>query len=149
MYNIDDMRVGDFFYLLYMMQEECYEHKRRFEHKYCEDKRCFKCKYYEYCNLDIPSIDSISIREAVEGYAKANGLLEHMYYVNQQKWIPCSERLPGEYDFVLVCLHNKVMTVASVAAKSTNETWYNIQGNEIWKPIAWMPLPKAYEGEQK
>lgn len=63
MKNIDDMRVGDFLHLLDCMQEEC-----------CEQKRCFECKYYEYCDIDISDIDSMSIREAVEGYAEANGL---------------------------------------------------------------------------
>lgn len=130
MNNINDMRVGDFLYLLDKMHEEC-----------CEQKRCFECKYYEYCNIDISDIESMSIREAVEGYAEANGLIKHMNYVHDKKWIPVSERLPEEFEFVLVYLHTKIMTVAS---RTTNGTFYNIQGDEIWPPIAWMPLPEPY-----
>lgn len=41
-------------------------------------------------------------------------------------------------------MHTKIITVAS---RTKNGTFYNRQGDEIWPPIAWMPLPKAYEGE--
>ena len=135
MKNIDDMRVGDFLYLLDCMQEEC-----------CEHKRCSECRYNDCCDdIDLPSIDSVSLRKTIEGYAEANGLIDHMHYVNQ-KWIPVSERLPEEFEFVLVYLHTKIMTVAS---RTTNGGFYNIQGDEIWPPIAWMPLPEPYKGEHK
>ena len=133
--KIDDMRVGDFLYLLDCMQEEC-----------CEHKRCSECRYNDFCDdIDLPSIDSVSLRKTIEGYAEANGLIDQMHYVNQ-KWIPVSERLPEEFEFVLVYLHTKIMTVAS---RTTNGGFYNIQGDEIWPPIAWMPLPEPYKGEHK
>lgn len=135
MKNIDNMRVGDFLHLIDCMQEECYEHKR-----------CDKCRYHDICCSDIGSIETISLRETVESYAEMNGLLDHMRYVDDQNWIPVSERLPEEFEFVLVYLHTKIMTVAS---RTTNGTFYNIQGDEIWQPIAWMPLPKPYEGDKK
>lgn len=129
MKNINDMRVGDFLYLLDCMQEEC-----------CEHKRCFECKYYEYCDIDISSIDSISIREAVEGYAEANCLLDHMHYMNDQKWIPVSESLPKSNQIVLVTEDGEVKL-------STYEHWYGYgygfygsRGNVT----AWMPLPEPY-----
>ena len=98
--KIDDMRVGDFLYLLDCMQEEC-----------CEHKRCSKCRYIDFCDIDIPSIDSLSIRRTVEGYAEAKGLLEHMHYAtseNEMKWIPVSECLPEDLDnrFYMCILEN-------------------------------------------
>ena len=84
------MRVGDFLYLLDCMQEEC-----------CQHKRCEGCRYIDFCHVNMPSIDSLGIRITVEGYAEANGLLEHMHYVNDQKWISVNDRLPEDGESVL------------------------------------------------
>ena len=84
MKNIDDMRVGDFLYLLDCMQEEC-----------CEST-CINCRYIDFCEIDPSSVDSASIERTVEGYAESNGLLDHMHYINDQKWIPVSEKLPSK-----------------------------------------------------
>lgn len=134
MKNIDDMRVGDFLYLLDCMQEEC-----------CEHKRCFECKYYDFCDVDIHSIDSMSIREAVEGYAEANGLLDHMHYINDQKWIPVSERLPNRHQRVL-CYFKYEPESPDIISENT------YIGSGMWmsesdKVVAWMPLPEPYKGE--
>lgn len=134
MKNIDDMRVGDFLHLLDCMQEEC-----------CEHKRCFECKYYEYCDIDISDIDSMSIREAVEGYAESNGLLDHMHYAtseNEMKWIPVSERLPNRHHRVL-CYFKYEPESPGIISENT------YIGSGIWmcesdKVVAWMPLPETY-----
>lgn len=140
MKNIDDMRVGDFLHLMDCMQEEC-----------CEHKRCFDCEYYEYCNFDIPSINSISIREAVEGYAEDNGLIDHMHYVDQQKWIPCSERLPdkdgrylAQHDYGEISILDYADGWNCYRHPSTNKV---IRSFELHTIVSWMPLPKPYEGE--
>ena len=60
---------------------------------------------------------------------------------NAQQWIPCSERLPSRADhidnMVLVCYGN-----GSVRFNTYMNGW--VQGN----PVAWMPLPEPYKGEQ-
>lgn len=86
MRSIDDMRVGDFFHLMDCMQEEC-----------CEST-CPNCRYNDFCHVDMSSIDSSSIERTVEGYAESNELIDHMHYVNDQKWIPVEERLPETKD---------------------------------------------------
>lgn len=134
MKNIDDMRVGDFLYLLDCMQEEC-----------CEHKRCSECRYNDFCDdIDLPSIDSVSLRKAVEGYAEANGLIDHMHYVNDQKWIPVTERLPKSNQIVLVTEDGEVKLC-------TYELWYGY-GYGFYgsrgKVTAWMPLPEPYRGEE-
>ena len=72
MKNIDDMRVGDFLYLLDCMQEEC-----------CEHKKCNGCRYHDICECDISNIETIAMKETVKSYAESNGLLERMHYVNE------------------------------------------------------------------
>ena len=132
MKNIDDMRVGDFLYLLDCMQEEC-----------CEHKRCSECRYNGFCDdIDLPSIDSVSLRKTIEGYAEANGLLEHMHYMNDQKWIPVSKRLPNR--------HQRVLCYLKYEPESPDIILENTYiGGGMWmserdKVVAWMPLPEPY-----
>ena len=135
--KIDDMRVGDFLYLLDCMQEEC-----------CEHKRCSECRYNDFCDdIDLPSIDSVSLRKTVEGYAKMTGILDHMHYINDQKWIPVSERLPNRHQRVLCYLKYEPESPDIIS-----ENTYI--GSGMWmsesdKVVAWMPLPEPYKGEHK
>lgn len=135
MKNIDNMRVGDFLHLLDCMQEEC-----------CEHKRCSECRYNDFCDdIDLPSIDSLSLRKTIEGYAEANGLLEHMHYMNDQKWISVNDRLPKQNQTVIVTEDGEVKIC-------TYELWYGY-GYGFYgsrgKVTAWMPLPEPYKGEKK
>ena len=99
--------------------------------------------------------DLISRQDAIEAIKKRDpGCGEDACYIIEQlpsaqperkkgKWISCSERLPDEDRAFLV----------------TNSQWgYPLLEITYWltdgwqtkgKPIAWMPLPKAYEGKTK
>ena len=59
----------------------------------------------------------------------------------EQRWIPCSERLPSKADhtddMVLVCYRN-----GSVRFNTYMNGW--VQGN----PVAWMPLPEPYREDE-
>ena len=76
------------------------------------------------------------------------------------EWIPVSERFPEDnemseyYDSVIVALDDGRVAIGFYSNK--NEEWW--ADSETGEPyainvtghvIAWMPLPKAYEGEQK
>ena len=164
MKNIDDMRVGDFLYLFDSMQEEC-----------CENKRCDGCRYNDFCDdIDLPSIDSVSLRKTIQGYAEANGLLDHMHYINDQKWIPVSEYLPKEYVPVNVTWINRNPETYYEKIKDVrfSDTAVYCKGRWFWwsstcidylkeygnndidlvdrdiDVIAWMPLPNPYRGKE-
>lgn len=154
--KIDDMRVGDFFHLMDCMQEEC-----------CEST-CPNCRYNDFCYVDMSSIDSSSIERTVEGYAEVNGLLDHMHNINDQKWIPVSERLPEDLDnrfymcivenheddlpvfmqyddelgfgYWIDRLHPETLGYLGDEFETTEDLGYE-------KVIAWMPLPGPYKGE--
>lgn len=80
---------------------------------------------------------------SIEWYNKmAERLTELEYKEAERQWIPCSERLPSKADhidnMVLVCYGN-----GSVRFNTYMNGW--VQGN----PVAWMPLPEPYKGEQE
>lgn len=60
-----------------------------------------------------------------------------------QEWIPCSERLPKDWEHVLVCTTVTYTTPIFV-------DWYVDEigswANEGDSVIAWMPLPEPWKG---
>lgn len=58
------------------------------------------------------------------------------------RWIPCSERLPDEDGTYIVT--GKKGAVYSISYRDDGHWWYG--GN---KPLAWMPMPAAWEGWDK
>lgn len=65
----------------------------------------------------------------------------------EQRWIPCSERLPDMHDEVLVTARGEV----SIAWLYVDGKW---RSNDMPQPmlrdiIAWMPLPEPWRGEER
>jgi hypothetical protein len=77
-----------------------------------------------------------------------------------QQWIPCSERLPEEkQDVLLLMPQNMVVGFWEDVLSDGGRTWYANSGNGYFTdmdvlygyddPIAWMPLPKPYGGDEE
>lgn len=64
-----------------------------------------------------------------------------------QEWIPCSERLPIEYE-VLCCDIYKNCIVGHPFADDSASTGFcaESEGEFMYECIAWMPLPKPWKG---
>ena len=66
----------------------------------------------------------------------------------EPRWIPCSERLPKEGQDILAY---KVFgdDERIIPANYGNGCWFDCHMNcSVGHVVAWMPLPKPYEGEQ-
>lgn len=67
---------------------------------------------------------------------------------DEDKWIPCSERLPEEYE-VLCCNIYKEMIVGYPYIDKGSDTGFNAESEDtlLCDCIAWMPLPEPYKKE--
>ena len=66
-----------------------------------------------------------------------------MPYIEPQKWVSCDERLPEDYTRVLT-------TNSKIGAWEVDINSRNVAG---WiyssDPVAWMPLPEPWKGEEE
>lgn len=71
--------------------------------------------------------------------------------LEEPQWIPISERLPEENEDVLITDEDGDVYIAYYDRNDWSEDskieWYT--GHFRADPVAWMPLPKAYEGEEE
>lgn len=84
----------------------------------------------------------------------------HMDEVNDtnvpSNWIPCSERLPSEEEFIKAYCRNSYAAEFIVMIKGAtlpttlyfkNGSWTDMKGN-YYNVVAWQPLPEPYKGEE-
>ena len=64
-------------------------------------------------------------------------------------WIPCSERLPEDDTEVLVYLfeNNRSPYIAWLSDGRWYTEYFEVEREN--EPVAWMPLPEPYKGEQE
>ena len=100
-------------------------------------------------------------RKQCEGMARAMNIIRsHMDEVNDtnvpSNWIPCSERLPNEEEFIKAYCRNIYAAEFIVMIKGAtlpttlyfkNGSWTDMEG-DYYNVVAWQPLPEPYKGEE-
>lgn len=84
-------------------------------------------------------------------------MLEKAYWFGKQdaqEWIPCSERLPGKHEYVLLACERNGKFVTDFGCLSPdidgNLSWWIAAHDSLegWRVQAWCPLPEVWKGEK-
>ena len=72
----------------------------------------------------------------------------------EQRWIPCSERLPTKKTEVIYTLDNHYVSTGYMTDRDYNGDemelhWEDMESGALIYPEAWMPLPEPYKGYDK
>ena len=81
-------------------------------------------------------------------YGTKDKILSEEVEKPEQRWIPCSERLPEHGGRYLISALDGIQTRITVAPYLPRcKAWTMTGRMAYWKVIAWMPLPEPYRKE--
>ncbi len=129
--------------------------------KALEQEPCDNIKeYYKDiwdCDINHPRYED-TVAEIVEksymsGYVQGveNTAKEFRFELEQERWIPCSEKLPNDRREVLVTAYWHETYQVMMASYFGDGLWWCVPFNnsgehtQRLKPKAWMPLPEKYK----
>ena len=116
---------------------------------------CLEQRLDDYCELNNEGKAAFRMAiTALELFGNAEQLPSAQ---PEQRWIPCSERLPSENGDYLVTLENgvvKILGYSTTQRTTYPKGFYYIKDGFSWRQmqnpvVAWMPLPEPYKAESE
>lgn len=97
--------------------------------------------------LEYIRLRSCGMGDHPEDYEPSEYVLVKASAQQEQRWIPCKEKMPKELTRVLVCTDQGFVCIAYLRShhKEIDERWfvYGADPDCRGKVIKWMPLPKT------
>ena len=123
---------------------------------WCINSWCNNCKEYDTENKCCPRYNRVIKQTLDDAYRHGETEAEARYHA-QQRWIPCSERLPEKEEQVLIYAWNVHYVLAKYREIRTcdgvykmawvTEDAYSTPREIKHEVICWMPLPEPYREE--
>lgn len=130
------------------------ELKKNFQDELCKGIACAECSIQVegFCRVErwidiAPTIETVPLEDYRSMEQTVHKLTQAIAEA-EPRWIPTTERLPDVGVYVLVCTKQKSGQIIERIGVYSGTSYGWSTGGATREVVAWMPLPKAYKGDE-